>query len=165
VTDLVRGMNALEAAKHLSFVSKRAARPILKLLNSAVASAKHDFGIDEDNLFISNLVVGEGPTMKRWRPRAYGRAFPIMKRTSHVTLVLDEKVKGKKKKVEKKKEKEDIQKAKVVSGVRREGEEVARKELPPRLPRKEKEKLVREEKTKPKGEEGILKKIFRRKSV
>ncbi|MEK7658708.1 MAG: 50S ribosomal protein L22 [Patescibacteria group bacterium] len=90
VVDLVRGKNAAEAKTALEFAVKRASAPVLKLLNSAVASAKHDFQIDESNLFVSKITVDEGPTLKRWHAMSRGRAYPIMKRSSHITLVLGE---------------------------------------------------------------------------
>ncbi len=103
VADLVRGMDAKKAETQLKFLTKRAARPFLKLLNSAVANASHNFDVEKDNLFISEIQVNEGPTLKRWRARAMGRAAPIMKRTSHINLVLETKkeVKKKKKKIPK----------------------------------------------------------------
>ena len=67
--------------------------PILKLLNSAVANAENNNKLTKENLYISNIVVDVGPSLKRWRPRAMGRAFPILKRTSHITLTLDQKAK------------------------------------------------------------------------
>lgn len=103
VADLVRGMDAKEAETQLKFLTKRAAGPLLKLLNSAVANASHNFDVEKDNLFVSEIQVNEGPTLKRWRARAMGRAAPIMKRGSHINLVLETKkeVKKKKKKVPK----------------------------------------------------------------
>jgi len=103
VADLVRGMDVEEAEIQLKFLTKKAAKPILKLLNSAVANASHNFGIEKSNLFISEIQVNEGPILKRWRARAMGRAAPIMKRTSHLNLVLETKkeINIKKKKVEK----------------------------------------------------------------
>jgi len=95
VAGLVRGMEVEEAATQLRFTSKRSARPLLKLLNSAVATAKNDFELAEDNLYIDEVLVNEGPTIKRWRPRAHGRAFPIMKRSSRITIILKEKVESK----------------------------------------------------------------------
>lgn len=100
VADLIRGMDVKEADTQLKFSTKRAAKPILKLLGSATANAQHSFNVEKDNLFISKIEVNEGPTLKRWRARAMGRAAPIMKRTSHINLVLEtkKKVKAKKKK-------------------------------------------------------------------
>ena len=91
VADLIRGLTVREAEKQLKFLTKRAARPVLKLLDSAVANAQNNANLAKEGLFISKIVVEVGPSLKRWRPRAMGRATPIMKRTSHITLVLEEK--------------------------------------------------------------------------
>ncbi len=94
VADAIRGLDVESAQNQLEFMNKRAARPMLKLLKSAVANAEHNSaaaGLKRDNLYISELRVDEGPTLKRWMPRAMGRATPINKRTSHITIVLDEK--------------------------------------------------------------------------
>ncbi len=90
VIDLVRGKKVPEAQSMLLFTTNRSARSVLKLLNSAVASAKHDFQLDEANLFISKITVDEGPKLKRWHPMSRGRAYPIIKRSSHVALILSE---------------------------------------------------------------------------
>jgi len=142
VADLIKRKKTEEAQVILDFAVKKGARPILKLLNSAIASAKNNFQMDPDNLYISKITVNEGPKYKRWRPRARGSAFPIQKKTSHITIILEEIVKGKKAKKTKKEEvKEEIKEA--VS---------------------EKPKFKPElEKPKPKVEKG-LRRIFRRKS-
>mgnify|MGYP001598901224 CR=1 FL=1 len=88
VADLVRGKKATEAKTLLEFAIKRGALPVLKLLNSAIASASHNFQIEEGNLIISKISVDEGPTLKRWHPMSKGRAYPIMKRTCHINLIL-----------------------------------------------------------------------------
>jgi large subunit ribosomal protein L22 len=80
-----------EAERQLKFLPKKAAKPILKLLNSAVANAQHNVNLAKEGLYIANIIVDAGPILKRWRARAMGRATPIMKRTSHITLVLDQK--------------------------------------------------------------------------
>ena len=90
VIDLVRGKKVVEAQSMLLFTVNKPARSVLKLLNSAVASAKHNFQIDENNLFISKITVDEGPKMKRWHPMSRGRAYPIIKRSSHIAIVLGE---------------------------------------------------------------------------
>ena len=90
VTDLIRGAESKKAQEQLKFIPKKASEPVLKLLNSAVANAKNNFKLEENNLFISEIFVNEGQTLKRWRARAMGRSAPIMKRTSHITIVLDE---------------------------------------------------------------------------
>ena len=90
VADLIRGKTLAEARQILSFTTNKSARNFLKLLNSAAASAKNDFKLDENNLSVSKVFVGEGPKLKRWHPMSRGRAFPIIKRTSHITLALSE---------------------------------------------------------------------------
>lgn len=90
VADLVRGKKAHEAASILSFTVSKSAKPILKLLNSAIAAAKNNFSLDKQNLFISKITVDEGPKLKRWHPMSRGRAYPIIKRTSHIQLILSE---------------------------------------------------------------------------
>ncbi len=90
VADLIRQKKAIDAQSLLSFTINKPARSLLKLLNSALASAKHNFQLDQRKLFISKIMVDEGPKLKRWHPMSRGRAYPIMKRTSHITLVLSE---------------------------------------------------------------------------
>ena len=96
VVDLIRGRDVNDAYAILKFSKKAATRPIEKALRSAVANAQQkadDEGefLDLDGLVIREAYVNEGPTLKRFRPRAMGRASPIMKRTSHVTIVVDQK--------------------------------------------------------------------------
>jgi len=91
VTDLIKGLTVEKAERQLRFLTKKAARPILKLLNSAVANAQNDANLTKENLKVAKVIVGSGPVLKRWRARAMGRAAPIMKRTSHITLILNEK--------------------------------------------------------------------------
>ncbi len=88
VAGLIRGLSVAEARKQLMFSSKRAARPVLKLLNSAVANATHNHDINEETLKVETIFVNEGATLRRWMPRAMGRATPLRKRSSHITLVL-----------------------------------------------------------------------------
>lgn len=91
VVDTVRGKSASQAMDILRFARKKAAMPVQKLLKSAVANAGEHNGVnDVDGLIIEHIVVDEGPTIKRYTPRARGRATPIRKRTSHVRLVLRE---------------------------------------------------------------------------
>ena len=90
VIDLVRGKRVSEAQSILLFTVNKSARPVLKLLNSAIAAAKHDLRLDELNLFISKITVDEGPKLKRWHPMSRGRAYPIIKRSSHIALILSE---------------------------------------------------------------------------
>ena len=90
VAGLVSKMNIDEARKQLEFLNKKPTDLVLKLINSAVANARNNFDLNEDNLYISEIFVNEGQTMKRWRPRAMGRAARINKRTCCVTVVLNE---------------------------------------------------------------------------
>ncbi|MCR8660712.1 50S ribosomal protein L22 [Paenibacillus endoradicis] len=91
VADLIRGKKVGEAIAILRHTPK-AASPILeKLLNSAIANAEHNNQLDVNNLVVSQVFANQGPTMKRFRPRAMGRASRINKRTSHITLVVSEK--------------------------------------------------------------------------
>ncbi len=90
VVDLVRGKKAEEAAAILSHTVNKSAGPVLKLLNSAVSSAKNNHKLEESNLFISKITVDEGPKLKRWHPMSRGRAYQILKRSSHIVLVLSE---------------------------------------------------------------------------
>lgn len=90
VADLIRGKGSEEAINILSFTKKAASRVILKLLRSAIANAQQKKTIDLDRLYIKRITVDQGPTWKRYIPRALGRATMIRKRTSHITIVLDE---------------------------------------------------------------------------
>jgi len=89
VADMIRGRSGEEAVGLLGF-TRRAAAPVLKkLVLSAVANAEDVGKLNTDNLFIKSIMVDQGPTLKRWKPRAQGRAYRINKKTSHVTVVLD----------------------------------------------------------------------------
>lgn len=88
VLDLVRGLPVDEARVVLDFTNRRAADPIKKVLDSAVANAEHNLALDADELHVVEAYADEGPTLKRWRPRARGRAAQIRKRTSHITIVV-----------------------------------------------------------------------------
>ena len=90
VTELVKGKPVEEALNILKFVPKKGARLVSKTLQSALANAEQNASIDIDTLYIKRIFVDEGPTMKRWRARAMGRATRILKRSSHITIVLDE---------------------------------------------------------------------------
>ncbi|MEP6973694.1 MAG: 50S ribosomal protein L22 [Actinomycetota bacterium] len=88
VVNLIRGEHVAEAQRILRFSGLGASRDVEKLLKSAVANAEQNPGVIADNLMVTRAWVDEGPTLKRFRPRAYGRATQIRKRTSHVTLVV-----------------------------------------------------------------------------
>jgi len=90
IVDLVRGMSADDALTQLHFSNKDAAGPVKKLIESAIANAEHNFKLDRKNLTIKEIAADDGPTYKRWKPRAYGRATEIRKRTSHISLTLED---------------------------------------------------------------------------
>ena len=90
VVDLVRGKDAVKAQDTLRVMTQRAAEPVLKLLNSAIANAEENFGVSRDDLFVATIYADEGPTRMWRRFGARGRFKPIMRRSSHVTLVLRE---------------------------------------------------------------------------
>jgi len=90
VVNMIRGMSALEAQAVLRYAEQGASEPVGKLLKSAMSNASNTLNIDPSNMFIAEAFVDEGPTMKRIRPRAQGRAYRIDKRTSHITLILEE---------------------------------------------------------------------------
>lgn len=89
VAALIKEMPALSAQNQLSFQVRRPAEPLLKLLKSGIASADRNFNVKADHLYVRNILVDEGPMLKRFRPRAHGRAGAIHKKTSHITLVLE----------------------------------------------------------------------------
>lgn len=89
VANLIKGMDAGRASSELSHRIKRSSLPLFKLLKSAVASAKHNFQIAEKDLYVKSIVVNGGSMQKRFRARAFGRAAPIRRRTSHILLILD----------------------------------------------------------------------------
>ena len=90
VADVVRNMKVEEALQRLRLLPKAATRPVIKLINSAAANAEHNFELVKDNLYIKEIRVDEAAPLKRWMPRAHGRATPILKRGSHLQLTLAE---------------------------------------------------------------------------
>ncbi len=90
VLDLIRNKPVASAAGILKNTPKAASELVYKLLNSATANAENNFGLSSDNLYVSEAYANQGPTLKRIRPRAQGRAFRIRKRTSHITLAVQE---------------------------------------------------------------------------
>jgi large subunit ribosomal protein L22 len=97
IADMIRGRNVDRAVNMLSVLNKKGARAVLKLLLSAMANAKHNHAVTGTNLRIKSITVDGGPVLKRWLPRAHGRATPIRERTSHIKLVLEEFVRKEKK--------------------------------------------------------------------
>jgi len=94
VVDMIRGRGVEEALGILQFTPKRGAVLVAKTLKSAIANAEHTSRVDVDALYVKQAWVDEGPTAKRFLPRAHGRATPVLKRTSHITVVVDERRRG-----------------------------------------------------------------------
>ncbi len=115
LVDLIRGQKIDKAISQLQFSRKKAAKPLLKLLNSAIANAVNNHNLKKETLYIKTIFVNEGATLKRWMPRAMGRATPIRKRTSHTTIILEgeKKEEIKKKTVKKVVKKNDNQKKQI----------------------------------------------------
>lgn len=90
VIDQIRGKSVIEARAILMNTPKAASEPVIKVLDSAVANAENNLDMTRDNLFVAEVYADQGPTLKRIRPRAQGRAFRIRKRTSHITIILDQ---------------------------------------------------------------------------
>jgi large subunit ribosomal protein L22 len=89
VVDLIRNMPAAEALSVLKFAPQAASEPVAKVLQSAIANAEHNAKLDPGTLIVSRAFVDEGPTLKRFQPRAQGRAYRIRKRTSHITIEVE----------------------------------------------------------------------------
>lgn len=90
VIDVIRGMSVIKAEDQLHFIPRKASGIILKTLKSAIANAENNFNLKADNLYIKKIVVDGGPSLERWMPKAFGRATPIKKRSSHLSIVLSE---------------------------------------------------------------------------
>ena len=90
VVDLIRGKSVREAEAILQYTPKSATEPVAKLLKSAIANAENNLEMNRDDLYVAEAFANQGPTLMRFRPRAHGRASRIRKRTSHITIVLDQ---------------------------------------------------------------------------
>lgn len=160
VLNLIRGLTVKEAENQLQLLPKRASAPVSKLLSSAVASAKNTYGIDSGDLYVDKLFANAGPTLKRWLPRAFGRATPINKRSSHIMLVLKQinskasvKAKSELTAGEKLDKKDIIKQSVETTSQIKKGD-------------KEKRKTVLEDVSrKTQRQPSIMKKVFRRKSI
>jgi len=166
VADLIRGKKLDEAQTILGFTRKRGSLSLLKLLGQALNNAKNNFQLDPSNLFISKILVNEGPKLKRWRPRSRGQASPIQKKTSHILIVLDEIRKTTALKQRKKSQgsvpakKEDaVDKEKIINK-----EEIAKEERPLKDQVKFKSEVERKQ-IKPAKVVGGLRRLFKRKAI
>jgi len=90
IADIVRGQNAKQALVTLNFTPKKGAKIIAKAVKSAVANAEHNYNAEKDNLYIKSITIDSGPSLKRFRPRSRGMVSHILKRTSHVTVVISD---------------------------------------------------------------------------
>ena len=88
VTEAIKGLPVEEAAAKLRFMPQAAARDVARVLKSATANAENNLNRSADELYVADAIANEGPTIKRWRPRAQGRAFPIHKPMTHITIVV-----------------------------------------------------------------------------
>ncbi len=91
VIDLIRGKSVQEAEAILMYTPKAASEPTLKVLRSAIANAENNLSMDKETLYVAEVYANQGPTLRRYRPRSRGSATRIRKRTSHITVILDEK--------------------------------------------------------------------------
>lgn len=98
VSHTIVGLSANAAVIELSKQLKRSSDPMLDLLKSAIANAKNNFGLDEENLYVAQVCVGDGLRMKRFEPRAFGRSMPILKRSANVKVILEEREEGRNRK-------------------------------------------------------------------
>lgn len=173
VTDSIVGMDAKAALIQLNHLVKKTSEPVEKLLNSALANAENNFGLDRDNMFVSSVLVGEGPRMKRWLPRAQGRATLILKRTSHIMLELEERVEGKnrrsKAELEKEKAEREAARTKAMKEMMAEMEKLEEgkneEENIEKAPVKKTTTKKKETAVKTGQDNGFLKKVFQRKSA
>ena len=167
VARLVKGLDVPEALGQLEVNVKRTSSFMEKLINSAIANAENNFGLDKNNLYVYDVLVGDGPALKRWMSKAFGRAGRILKRTSKIKLILEERVEGKgrktKEEMEQEKKKRLEEKKKQLKKIDKEKDEQG-----------ETKKVIKVEKIEGKKDESHSKKesknkwgekIFRRKSM
>lgn len=164
---LIKGLDVAEALNQLDSSVKRSNPYMRKLLVSAISNGENNFGLSKDNLYIFDIVVDAGSTMKRWMPKAYGRAGQILKRTSQIDIILEERVEGKDRKskdeMEKTKAAREAARKKAEKEANKEAEENEKKEEKGEMKNKATEKKELSKKVEKKG--GITSKIFRRKSM
>lgn len=171
VADAIKGMNTDVALVQVKNIIKRSSDDMEKLLKSAIANAENNFGLDRTNLYVSDIQVGEGPRMKRWLPRAHGRATLILKRTSHVYLTLDEREEGKNRKSKEQLEKEKAERIADKEKLRKEYEKALEEDAKEEAEGEDKAAASSAKKdnsksaTKKGQQSGWMKKVFQRKSA
>ncbi|OGI25861.1 MAG: 50S ribosomal protein L22 [Candidatus Moranbacteria bacterium RBG_13_45_13] len=161
VAEFLKGSDVSQAENQLKFLVKGSVPHFEKLLKSAVANAENNFGLDRDNLYIKDIVVDESSKLKRWLPRAHGRASLLLKRTCNVEIILDEKVKGKGRKKVAKQEIKDVKKTEIEEKIGEEEQKETKKEI---IKEKEEKEFI-DEKKKMAESKSFLKRVFRRKSM
>lgn len=173
VVDVIRNMGAEQALVQLRFMNKKAVKPVAKLLNSAMANAFNNFEIEKEGLKIKEIRVDQASVLKRWKPRAFGRAGMIRKKSSHINIILEgEKVvkTAKKKTIEAPKIASDISKSEIKKSKEKEikkvkpetkehGKEIFNKRMTGKHRHKAHLDTIRK-----KGKDGFMKTVFRRKS-
>jgi large subunit ribosomal protein L22 len=166
VANMLKGISVKDADEQLKFLVKGSVPSLGKLLKSAVANAENNLGLDKDNLFIKDVIVNESKKLKRWLPRAHGRASLLLKRTSDIKIILEELVEGKGRKKIKKQEIKDIKAVKGVETEKKEKEKTEEsKEEKKEIVKERVEKEFVDEKKKAEKSKGFLKRVFRRKSM
>lgn len=174
VADLVRGLDVEEALSQIETSYKRGSLPMKKLILSAVSNGENNLGIDRNNMYIFSILVDGGPSLKRWMPKAYGRAGQILKRTTQVEVTLEERVEGKGRKSQE--ELEEARKKRLEARMKKEKEmrkeakekeaSIKSKETSDKASEKEKEKNLEKSKVfEEKKGKGWASRIFRRKSM
>ncbi len=172
VANFIKGLDVAEALNQLEVQIKKSNPVMKKLLESAISNAENNFGLDKDNLYVYSVQVGAGATLKRWMPRAFGRASTILKRTSQIEIVLEERVEGKGRKTKEEMEKEKQKRMEA----RKKQEKEAKKEQEEKeetsksegeIVAKNTDKIKESGKVKKGGETkgGLASRIFRRKSM
>ncbi len=164
ISGLIKGLDVVAAKGQLDHIIKKSSRPISKLLDSALANAHNNFGLVKENLFIKDVAVDEGMKLKRFRPKGFGSTSPILKRTSRIKIVLEEKVPGlKATPAEKKEEAAMAEEEKNETAV---PEKEAKTEIRERVKPEVKKAIGLPARTGKKGFlSGITKKFFRRKAI
>lgn len=157
ISGLIKGLDVAAAKGQLDHLIKKSSKPISKLLDSALANAHNNFGLVKENLFIKDVMVDEGMKLKRFRPKGFGSTSPILKRTSRIKIILEEKVPGLKAAPAEKKEKAAMEEEKVETMV-------PEKEIKTETREKAKPE-VKKELGKKGFLSGITKRFFRRKAI
>jgi len=175
VAELVRGLDVQDALNQIEASYKRGSLPMKKLIESAVSNGENNLGIDRSNMYIFSILVDAGPSLKRWMPKAYGRASQILKRTTQIEVTLEERVEGKGRKsqeeLEESRKKRMEEKMKKEKELRKEAAEKEagakdKKESGAKATEKNKEKTAEKGKVfEEKKGKGWASRIFRRKSM